>query len=164
MKKVLVFPVLFFVLTFSSCKKSEGLNAVKSSDQDAVVNSEIIDFQKRDVDSLAIKAMDIENETQLKFENTDFDFGTIKSGDVVSYAFKFKNTGSKNLIIKDAKVSCGCTVTNYPKEPIAPGEGGEISIKFDSARKSGRQLKSINVYGNIPNGKQVLYIRATIKA
>jgi hypothetical protein len=163
MKKALVFPVLLFILSFSSCKKSDGLNSVKSSEQDAVVNSEIIDFQKRDVDSLAIKAMDTENETQISFEKTDFDFGVIKPGDVVSYAFKFKNTGSKNLIIKDAKVSCGCTVTNYPKEPIAPGKSGEISIKFDSARKSGRQLKSINVYGNIPNGKQVLYIRATIK-
>jgi hypothetical protein len=164
MKKALLVPVLLFILSFSSCKKSDGLNSVKAEEQDAAVNSEIIDFQKRNVDSLAIKAMDVENETQMTFATTDFDFGTIKSGDVVTYAFKFTNTGTKNLVIKDAKVSCGCTVTNYPKEPIAPGKTSEISIRFDSARKSGRQLKSINVYGNIPNGKQILYIRATIKA
>ena len=63
----------------------------------------------------------------MSFERAEHDFGTINEGDVVETSFAFTNTGKSDLIILDARGSCGCTVPEYPKNtPIAPGETREI--------------------------------------
>lgn len=80
--------------------------------------------------------------------DTTYDFGTIQENDVVQYNFRFKNTGSKPLIISSATSTCGCTVPQYPKEPVAPGEEGVLKVVFNSAGKSGRQFKPIFVTAN----------------
>ena len=64
----------------------------------------------------------------MKFETDVHDFGKISQGEKVTYAFKFKNAGGSNLVINEAHGSCGCTVPSYPKDPIAPGEEGVISV------------------------------------
>ena len=64
------------------------------------------------------------------FAEEEFDFGTINEGDVVEHVFKFTNTSDKPLTISNARGSCGCTVPEWPREPIAPGEDGEIKVKF----------------------------------
>ena len=70
------------------------------------------------------------------------------------FGYKFKNTGNADLVISDAKGSCGCTVPEYPKAPIKPGEEGNIKVTFDSSGKGGRQNKSVTVITNaIPNTK-----------
>ena len=63
--------------------------------------------------------------TTIVFEEVEFDFGQIESGEKVSYIYQFKNTGNEPLIITKAKGSCGCTVPYWPKEPIPPGGGAE---------------------------------------
>jgi hypothetical protein len=100
--------------------------------------------------------------TTIEFEKIEHDFGTIKSGDVVDYTFKFTNTGDEPLIIKNAKGSCGCTVPQWPKEPIAPGEGGEIEVEFKSKGKSGIQAKKVTIDANVPGGKTFLTIKANV--
>lgn len=80
--------------------------------------------------------------------DTAYDFGAIKEGDVVQYEFRFKNTGSKPLIITNASSTCGCTIPQYPKEPVAPGKEGILKVVFNSTNKSGRQLKPIYVTAN----------------
>lgn len=86
--------------------------------------------------------------TTITFEETKYDFGKIKSGDVVKHAYKFRNTGTSPLLISKADVSCGCTVPSFPKEPIAPGGEGEILVQFDSHGKTGHQEKNVIIYSN----------------
>ena len=69
----------------------------------------------------------------MTFDKTSHDFGTIQEGETVQTTFTFTNTGQSDLIIVDARGSCGCTVPNYPKNtPIAPGASGDIVVSFDS--------------------------------
>ncbi|MDP9080588.1 MAG: DUF1573 domain-containing protein [Bacteroidota bacterium] len=84
----------------------------------------------------------------MKFENDAHDFGKIKTGDKVSYDFKFTNTGSSPLIITDAVATCGCTKPEWPKTPVKPGESGMIHVTFNSAGKSGLQDKQITITAN----------------
>ena len=79
----------------------------------------------------------IENTTEMTFEKDVYDFGEIKQGDVVHTEFKFTNTGSHDLIITGARGSCGCTVPEWPKEPIAPGTSNVIKVQFNSKNKNG---------------------------
>ena len=88
------------------------------------------------------------------FEKDVHDFGKIVEGEKVSYSFKFKNTGKVDLIISDAKGSCGCTVPQWPKNPVAPGADGVVDVTFNSSGKSGMQNKTVTLITNaIPNTK-----------
>ncbi|MEO6832193.1 MAG: DUF1573 domain-containing protein [Chitinophagaceae bacterium] len=86
--------------------------------------------------------------TILTFDETKFDFGKIKAGDVVKHSFHFRNTGTAPLLISKADVSCGCTVPSFPKEPIAPGQADEIIVQFNSHGKTGHQEKNVIIYSN----------------
>ena len=67
----------------------------------------------------------------IKFEKDEYNFGTIKQGDKVEYTFMFTNTGKEPLIISEAHGSCGCTVPEWPKQPIKKGEKGEVKVNFN---------------------------------
>jgi hypothetical protein len=95
----------------------------------------------------------------IKFLNESFDFGKVKQGDKVNYAFKFTNTGKSPLIIKNAVASCGCTIPEWkPKTPILPGEGGVIMVTFNSAGKSGLQDKQITVTANTAPAQSMVHL------
>jgi hypothetical protein len=70
--------------------------------------------------------------TSIKYDMETHDFGKVMEGEVVYHTYKFTNTGDEPLIIKNAKASCGCTVPQWPRNPIAPGETGELQVKFDT--------------------------------
>ena len=84
----------------------------------------------------------------IKFEEETHDFGRITQGEKVAYAFKFKNTGGANLIISSANGSCGCTVPEYPKKPILPGQEAIVNVVFSSEGKSGIVEKSVTLVTN----------------
>ncbi|GIV39012.1 MAG: hypothetical protein KatS3mg033_0812 [Thermonema sp.] len=84
----------------------------------------------------------------IAFEETEYDFGTIKEGDVVEHVFKFKNTGNAPLKIQNATAPCGCTVPTWTKEPIPPGGTGEIVVQFNSKGKAGQQIKQVTITAN----------------
>lgn len=86
--------------------------------------------------------------TVISFDDTKHDFGTVVDGEKVSHAYHFTNTGDNPLLISKAVASCGCTVPSYPKEPILPGEDGEIMVEFNSANRVGKQNKNILIYSN----------------
>ncbi|HVI44361.1 MAG TPA: DUF1573 domain-containing protein [Chitinophaga sp.] len=88
----------------------------------------------------------------LTFEEKVHNFGDISQGEKVEYSFKFTNTGAKPLVIEDAISSCGCTVPEWPKEPIKPGEAGFMKVVFDSHGKSGYVEKEISVKTNAGGG------------
>jgi len=98
----------------------------------------------------------------MTFTEKEFDFGTIKEGDKVEHVFTFTNTGKADLVIVDAKGSCGCTVPVFKKEPIKPGETSEMKVTFDSTGKPGAQQKSVNITANTASGNELLTIRAQV--
>ena len=100
--------------------------------------------------------------TTIEFEEIEFDWGTITQGDKASYVFKFTNTGNEPLIIKNAKGSCGCTVPQWPKAPIAPGEQGEIKVVFSSKGKMGKQSKRVTITANTDPGMSYLNVKGNI--
>lgn len=103
-----------------------------------------------------------EETTTMEFETTDFDFGTINSGDKVAYVFKFTNTGDLPLVIKNAKGSCGCTVPFFPKDPIMPGETSEIEVEFNSKGKKGKQSKRVTITANTSPSQTFLTVKGVI--
>ena len=85
----------------------------------------------------------------MTFTEMSHDFGTIKEGEVVNHTFAFKNTGKVPLVIESASSTCGCTVPEVLKEPVAPGAEGKISVQFNSAGKGGtQQMKVISIKAN----------------
>lgn len=102
------------------------------------------------------------NAPEITFEEEVYNFGTIKQGEVATYEFVFTNTGKEPLIISNAQASCGCTVPNWPKEPIKKGEKGRIKASFNSAGKTGLQDKTITITSNAKNGTKVLHMKGNI--
>ena len=98
----------------------------------------------------------------IKFEEETHDFGRITQGEKVAFGFKFKNTGSSNLIISSANGSCGCTVPEYPKKPILPGEEAMVNVVFSSEGKSGIVEKSVTIVTNCEPSTKIIYIKANI--
>lgn len=99
---------------------------------------------------------------QISFKKTDHDFGRIIQGEVVSYSFKFTNTGDTDLLIAKVSTSCGCTVSEYPVDPIKPGETKVVEAKFDSKNRIGFQNKRITVLTNASPARTNLYIKAEV--
>jgi hypothetical protein len=99
---------------------------------------------------------------EIKFEEETYDFGKMTQGEKVTHAFYFKNTGSENLIISGASGSCGCTVPEWPKEPIKPGADGKINVVFNSEGKSGYQEKTVTIITNCEPATRVIRIKAEV--
>lgn len=85
---------------------------------------------------------------KMHFSEKVFDFGFIMEGDTIMHDFYFKNVGNDDLMITRVEPSCGCTVPVFPREPIAAGEEGKISVMFKSRGKLGRQNPTISVFTN----------------
>ena len=88
---------------------------------------------------------------KITFENTTHNFGDVSQGDKVTHAFKFKNSGDQPLIISNVLATCGCTATKWTKEPVKPGESGQITVEFDSSGRSGKQNKVVTIISNTAN-------------
>ncbi|TAK40617.1 MAG: DUF1573 domain-containing protein [Saprospiraceae bacterium] len=100
--------------------------------------------------------------TTAKFVETEFNFGKVKAGEKVSHEYKFTNTGKEPLVISNAKGSCGCTVPQWPKEPIAPGASSSILVEFDSKGKSGAQTKQVTITANTDPPQSIIYIKGEV--
>ena len=100
---------------------------------------------------------------KIKFEKDYHDFGQLKAGENISYSFKFTNTGNADLIISNCSASCGCTVADYPRERIAPGEKGYITVSFKSSGLAGAQLKEVYVSSNCQPSRNTLRIAANVR-
>ena len=102
--------------------------------------------------------------TTITFEEKEFNFGTVKSGEEVKHIYKFRNTGKEPLVISNAKGSCGCTVPNWPKEPIPVGGEGEIEVVFNTKGKSGNQTKTVTITANTNPPQTLIYIKGKVEA
>ncbi len=98
----------------------------------------------------------------MTFEDEEHDFGKITQGEIVTYAFMFTNTGGSDLVISSAQGSCGCTIPNYPKEAIKPGQKAKVDVKFESAGKAGLVKKTVTLITNCSPSTKVITIIATV--
>jgi hypothetical protein len=97
------------------------------------------------------------------FDDTTHDFGLVYQGDHVHCTFKFKNTGTVDLVISSATGSCGCTVPSYPKKSVPPGQEGQIDVNFDSSGKQGKVEKMVSLVTNCQPNTRILTITADIQ-
>lgn len=98
----------------------------------------------------------------MTFEKNKHDFGQVVRGEKLTYRFKFKNTGKTPLIVSSVGSSCGCTVPEYSKLPVAPNEEGYITVTFTSQGLSGFVSKSVVVASNAQPTTHVLTITANV--
>ncbi len=102
--------------------------------------------------------------TTILFDKMEHDFGKMKQEEKKTYVFEFTNTGKNPLIITDAQGSCGCTVPEYPKEPVAPGKKGKITVEYSSGQQTGLQTKTVTITANTEPPQTLLTIRADVEA
>ena len=98
----------------------------------------------------------------IAFESDFHYFGEIQEGIVAEHVFTFKNEGEGPLIISNAQGPCGCTVPDWPRNPIAPGETGVIKVSFNSKGRAGRQDKRVTLTTNAVPQTKVLNITSTV--
>lgn len=148
--------LFFFVLAgMSSCSEQKKEN----KEEEKVISTELVTNPATASGNNTTGAAPV-----FQFDEEKHDFGKISEGEKVSYSFKFKNTGNANLIISAASGSCGCTVPEWPKEPIAPGKEGAINVIFDSEGKAGTQQKTVTLTANTIPNTHVLTIAGEVLA
>jgi len=109
--------------------------------------------------SLGINAQ--EKTAKIEFKTDVIDYGTVEKGSNGVRVFEFTNTGDAPLIISSVKSTCGCTVPKKPKEPIMPGEKGEIEVKYDTNRVNPIR-KTITVTSNADTPTVALKIKGLV--
>lgn len=113
--------------------------------------------------SETVQPAENKNAGDFKFEMEEYNFGSIKQGDKVEYEFVFTNVGKEPLVITNAAGSCGCTVPEWPKEPIKKGEKGKIKVTFNSAGKQGMQDKTVTINYAGSSTPKVLHIKGNVE-
>lgn len=115
------------------------------------------------ISTLAQSQTDDNKGAIITWEVTSYEFGDIYKGDKVQHTFKFTNTGSSPLIITNVEVTCGCTIPKgWPRDPIMPGNRGELQVQFDSSGKFGRQNKVVTVVSNSRYGNSQITFSANV--
>ena len=115
-------------------------------------------------DKAAAPAAENKNQAEFKFDVEEYNFGSVKQGESVSYEFSFTNVGKEPLIITNASGSCGCTVPEWPKEPLKKGDKANIKVTFNSTGKFGMQDKTITIVSNAKGGNKTLHLKGNVES
>lgn len=102
-------------------------------------------------DSVSTHAMaDTSNYTSIQWIDSAYqDLGKIAKGGVVEVSWRFRNTGTKPLVIADVRPGCGCTLADRPDQPVAPGKDGVIKARYDTKEQyPGENRKNVTVKAN----------------
>lgn len=118
--------------------------------------------EKEESSEVSSEMVNNDNPPAMEFTETTFDFGTISQGEKVKHTFYFKNTGGSPLIIHSAQGSCGCTIPEWPKEPVPAGAEGKIEVSFNSEYKSGPQEKTVTILANTKPTKTYIKITGNV--
>ena len=138
MKKITILCALFMMIAFISFAQNES-----TTEENNVEQAESADGPT------------------MTFEQKVIDYGEIEENSDPFRYFKFSNTGSEPLLITSAKGSCGCTVPTYPTEAIAPGEEGEIKVRY-ATNRIGKFQKTVTLTTNMKDPKVVLTIKGDV--
>jgi len=115
------------------------------------------------ISTVGFAQVENKNAPKFKFNHEIHDFGTIDEGVQVTYEFEFKNTGKEPLIIQNVKASCGCTTPHWPREPILPGQSGQVKAVYNSKGRPGAFNKAITITSNATEPTKVVYIKGNVK-
>lgn len=141
---------VLFLVVLSSC-------AGNKDNKEDLISTDVINNPK------SAQGTDKEAMPEIQFAETTHDFGRVIEGEIVSYNFKFENTGNSKLLISSVNTSCGCTASDYPSKPIEPGEEGIIKLSFNSNHRKGFQSKTAVVMTNTQPNKTTLRIKAMVE-
>lgn len=145
------------ILSFAACNNSSKST---SSPEDSTLMSTDLVTNPNTAEGTSAEALS--EMATMDFKDTLHNFGNLTEGEVGTYDFEFVNNGKKPLVIAKASGSCGCTIPEYPHEPVGPGKTGVIKVKFDSQGKPGHQEKSVAISTNSIRGMHTLYIKADV--
>lgn len=149
MKKItLLAAFILFAFVFTACNTN---------------NNATTKINKTNLEKAKTRDLEIKKGAALvSFDVKEHNFGTVNEGDVVETTFKITNSGKTDLVIMDAKVTCGCTVPVWPKKPIKPGETENITVKFNTNGKRNRQQKDITLITNTESGREILTLKGMV--
>ncbi|MBK7939706.1 MAG: DUF1573 domain-containing protein [Lewinellaceae bacterium] len=155
MKNVFLF-CLLALFSWGACKNdnSRGEQDIRGGNTADLVRNPATAGQSTDTTQLA----------RITYDESTFDFGEAVEGEVVVHKFKFTNTGKVPLTILKARSSCGCTIPEYPEEPVPPGAGGEITARFNTEGKHDLQKKLIYITANTYPGESSVMLKGIVKA
>ncbi len=153
--KTIKYALAMILLSQLSACQSDAPADVSEDDEIQILNP----YTEDGIDSSIVAKMG-----HLSFADTVHDFGTLTEGQVVQWEAEYTNTGKGSILIQYAKSTCGCTVPEHDREPIAPGESGSMQISFDSAGKSGAVTKEVTVETTGFPNTYILKIKANVIA
>jgi hypothetical protein len=174
MRSILFFSAIAFLLFFHTnvcAQKKQKLRDIKRGASQAPVNlpgTSNITLPSHSIIGLTPKNEEAKSIPKtlgpaIDLENDSYFFGKAIQGEVIKYSFKFKNTGGSDLLLTNVKPSCGCTVSEWPRHAIKPGESAQIDVKFNTSGKLGKQKKAISVFTNIEQSNLVvLYLEGEV--
>ncbi len=159
MRKIVTF--LLVVSAFSACKQNEekkdnGLEEVRLDNKTS--NADIVRMPIS-----ADKPLDTLNIPKIALDESSFFFGEVTEGAIVKHSFTFKNAGNQPLLISDVRTTCGCTVPEWNRSPIAPGSSDKINVTFNTEGKQDAQVKKITIIANTFPAETELILRGGVK-
>ena len=158
MKKLFLLIGAMFLISTVTIAQSEKTVKVDNKQKIDQVQAE------KTADNVAVSAQN-QNGAEITFKETNHDFGTIPFKGNGSYEFEFVNSGNEPLILSQPKSSCGCTVPEWPKEPILPGQTNVIKVTYKNTDRPGNFNKYVTVFSNALVNKEVkLHIKGTVEA
>ena len=148
MKRISTLLASFLLATmFVSCGQDNAASKVKQEN--------VLQAEQRDTDIS-------KGAPAISFDKNNYDFGTVSEGEIVETSFVLTNTGKSDLVITDAKATCGCTVPTWPKEAIAPGASAEVTVKFNTSGKPNKQSKTVTLTTNTAKGIETVKISGMV--
>ena len=160
---------IFLALSISSCVSKKEYNELGQYYEN--IENDLVKAQKEIAElkqELALKTSLGEEAketpiTTYKFDKTNHDFGFIALGYEYKHTFTFTNTGTEKLVFTSVRGSCTCTVAEYTKKAIEPGETGSITVKFTPGMPLGEQTKYVKVTANTKRKISVISVSGTIR-
>ena len=151
--KKLMFAAGFAALSLMACNKKENASAL--------INDGATTSTETTANGVTETTTSQTGFPKIAFDKTTHDFGELKKGDKGEVEFEIKNEGTVDLVIIDAKASCGCTVPERPTDPIKPGSSAKMKVVF-SATSAGLQSKNVTLTTNTEAGSEVLTVKANV--
>lgn len=158
MKKFFKVLPLAAALVLTACTKNESADQLVVEDQSTANVAPVAATPEEMIKEAQSKPL-----THVALSEAHFDFGKIKKGEQRDHTYEITNTGDNPLIISQVKPGCGCTVPDYTKEPILPGQKGKITLNFDSSAFDGLVNKQAEVYANVEKAPIVLTFSADVQ-
>ena len=163
--------ILVLSLFIASCSNKELESRIVKS-EGKVTDAEVKDVVRKSVSSPASVGIEANRKEEkptgplpaFTFEEETYDFGEVNAGEVLEHTFNFTNSGEAPLIITNATSTCGCTIPEWPREPIPIGGSGRILVKFNTKNKKNVQNKPVILTANTYPKKNTLRIKAFVKA